>query len=183
MEEKVHLRISVLTIFGLAGATFALSAQTPNPVVSEARAAYDQVKTNIVRMAEKMPAADYDYKPVPEVRTFGGLMAHIADAQTRFCSTVNGQAKTPDASSKKTKEEIVAALKASVAECDAAWDATNDANAFTMMSAGRGQRSRLGILMAYTVVHDNEEYGYGAMYLRSKGIVPPSSDNAGRGGK
>jgi uncharacterized damage-inducible protein DinB len=182
MEENVHLRTSILTI-SLAAAAFTLHGQTPSPLVAEGKAAYDQVKNNIIRMAEKMPAADYDYKPVPEVRTFGALMAHIADAQTRFCSIVNGQAKTPDAASKKTKDEIVAALKASVAECDAAWEATNDSNAFTMMSAGRGQRSRLGVLMSYTVVHDNEEYGYGAMYLRSKGIVPPSSDNAGRGGR
>src|SRR5262249_52375413 len=160
-----------------------MQAQTPNPTVSEGKAAYDQVKNNIVRMAEKMPAEDYNYKPVPEVRTFGELMAHIADAQTRFCSMVNGEAKTPDAGSKKTKEDIVAALKASVAECDAAWAATNDSNAFTMMTAGRGQSSRLGVLLRFTVVHDNEEYGYGAMYLRSKGIVPPSSDTAGRGGR
>jgi uncharacterized damage-inducible protein DinB len=174
------LRTSALTTLALAAASFAF-AQTPNPTVAEAKAAYDQIKNNIVRMAEKMPADDYNYKPVPEVRTFGELMAHIADAQTRFCSMVNGQAKTPDAASKKTKDEIVAALKASVAECDAAWAATNDSNAFTMMTAGRGQTSRLGVLIRFTVVHDNEEYGYGSMYLRSKGIVPPSSDNAGRG--
>jgi uncharacterized damage-inducible protein DinB len=174
------LRTSVLTILSLAGASFALHGQTPNPAIGEGRAAYDQVKNNIVRMAEKMPADAYDYKPVPEVRTFGMLMAHIADAQTRFCSMVNGQAKTPDASSKKTKDEIVTALKASVAECDAAWNATNDSNAFTMMSAGRGQSSRLGVLIRFTVVHDNEEYGYGAMYLRSKGIVPPSSEPPAR---
>jgi uncharacterized damage-inducible protein DinB len=160
-----------------------LHAQTPNPALAEAKAAYDQIKTNILRMAEKMPAEDYNYKPVAEVRTFGALMAHIADAQTRFCSMVNGEAKNPDASTKTTKDDIVAALKASMTECDSAWAGTNDANAFSMISAGRGQRSRLGTLIAFTVVHDNEEYGYGSMYLRSKGIVPPSSDNAGRGGR
>jgi len=174
------LRTSVLTILSLAVASLALHGQTPNPTVAEGRAAYDQVKNNIVRMAEKMPADAYDYKPVAEVRTFGMLMAHIADAQTRFCSMVNGQAKTPDASTKKTKDEIVAALKASVTECDTAWNATNDSNAFTMISAGRGQSSRLGVLLRFTVVHDNEEYGYGAMYLRSKGIVPPSSEPPAR---
>jgi len=26
------------------------------------------------------------------------------------------------------------------------------------------------------VVHDNEEYGYLAVYMRVKGVVPPSSD-------
>jgi hypothetical protein len=30
------------------------------------------------------------------------------------------------------------------------------------------------------VVHSNEEYGYMSVYFRLKGIVPPSSDRAGR---
>ena len=31
------------------------------------------------------------------------------------------------------------------------------------------------------LVHGNEIYGTGAVYLRSKNIVPPSTENAGRG--
>jgi hypothetical protein len=48
---------------------------------------------------------------------------------------------------------------------------------------GRGQTSRLGLLTRFVVIHGNEEYGYGAIYLRLKGIVPPSSDNQGGGRK
>ena len=60
----------------------------------------------------------------------------------------------------------------------------DDANAMQpMTTGGRGQSTRLGILTRFVVVHGNEEYGYGSIYLRLKGIVPPSSDNAGRGGK
>ena len=36
-------------------------------------------------MAEKMPAEDYEYKPVKEIRPFAALMVHIADAQMRTC--------------------------------------------------------------------------------------------------
>jgi hypothetical protein len=42
------------------------------------------------------------------------------------------------------------------------------------MLAGRGQRSKLGALIGNTT-HDNEEYGYLAVYIRLKGEVPPSS--------
>ena len=110
-------------------------------------------------------------------------MAHVADSQLRTCSTVNGEAKTPTAGSKTAKDDIVAALKESFVECDKAWDATNETNATQMMSGGRGQTSRLGLLTRFIVVHGNEEYGYGAIYLRLKGIVPPSSDNQGGGRK
>jgi hypothetical protein len=138
--------------------------------------AYNQVKGNLLKMADKMPAENYDFKPVPEIRSFGELMAHISDGQMRTCSMVNGQQKTGDAASKKTKDDIVAALKASFAECDAAWDATNEGNAFQMINMGRGQRSRVGALTMMTVTHNNEEYGYGSIYLRLKGVVPPSSE-------
>ena len=70
----------------------------------------------------------------------------------------------------------MAALKAAFAECDTAWDATNEGNAFQMISGGGGQRSRVGTLTRNTVSHNNEEYGYGAIYLRLKGLVPPSSE-------
>ena len=67
----------------------------------------------------------------------------------------------------------MAALAASFAECDAAWDSVTDANAAEMV----GQRSRLGTSIL-DVIHSNEEYGYMAIYFRLKGIVPPSSDRA-----
>jgi uncharacterized damage-inducible protein DinB len=167
----------------LAGG-FALHAQAPAPggmpLLGEVKTWYGQIKTNLTRMAEKMPASDYDFKPVAEIRSFGELMAHIADAQLRFCSTVNGEVRNPAA--KKTKDEILAAMKESFAECDKAFDGATEANAMQMVGpAGRGQTSRLGMLTRFVVIHGNEEYGYGSIYLRLKGIVPPSSDSAGRG--
>jgi hypothetical protein len=40
---------------------------------------------------------------------------------------------------------------------------------------GRGERTKLGTLI-YNIGHDNESYGTLAVYLRLKGIVPPSSE-------
>ena len=71
----------------------------------------------------------------------------------------------------------MAALKASFDACDAAWDSITDANAFEMIQAGRGgQRSRLAVLIGTTIVHNSEEYGYLAVYMRLKDVVPPSSE-------
>jgi hypothetical protein len=161
-----------------------LHAQAPagNPLVTESKAAYTAIKTNLTRMAEKMPPENYDFKPVPEIRSFGETIAHISDSQMGACSSVRGPRKPGDAASKKTKEDLVAALSASFAECDAAWETVTDANAAEIPQGGR--RSRLGSLIANTV-HENEEYGYMAVYMRLKGVVPPSSDRgampAGRG--
>lgn len=44
---------------------------------------YNNSKLNLTQAAEKMPDADYTSKPgpAPEMRTYGGLFAHVAQAQ------------------------------------------------------------------------------------------------------
>jgi hypothetical protein len=44
-----------------------------------------------------------------------------------------------------------------------------------MIQAGPAKRSRLGIAWA-TVTHDTEQYATLALYMRLKGLVPPSSE-------
>ena len=154
----------------------ALQAQGPNAVIAEQRQAYNAIKNNLIKAAEKMPESDYDFKATPDVRTFGQLIMHVAQAQMGTCAAVKGEQKRIDAS-KTAKPDAVASLKASFDECDAAWDSMGDAGAHEMITLGRGgQRSKIGALVAYTIVHSNEEYGYLAVYLRLKGIVPPSSE-------
>ena len=165
---------SVVMIFAaaLAGGC-ALQAQT-NPLIAESKRNYTAIKTNLTKAADKMSDENYGFKASPEIRTFGALIAHIADTQMRTCAAVKGEQKQADAASKTAKADLVAALKASFDECDAAWDSITDANAGEAL-AGRGQRSKLGALIGNTI-HSNEEYGYLAVYMRLKGVVPPSSE-------
>jgi uncharacterized damage-inducible protein DinB len=162
----------------MAMALFSVSlsqAQTANPLSTELKQAYTGVKNNLTKMAEKMPEEHYSFKPVPEIRTFGQLIGHVADSQARTCSAATGEQKAVDAASKTSKADLVAALKESFTICDAAYDSLTDAKATEMIKTGRGERSRLGAL-AGVVSHSNEEYGYMAVYMRLKGIVPPSSE-------
>ena len=133
-------------------------------------------RTNLVKAADKMSDDLYAYQPVPEIRTFAALMGHIADTQLGLCSSIRGERKRGDASNKTAKADLVSAMAASFAECDAAWDSLTDANAMDMV----GQRTKLGT-MIYMTMHSDEEYGYASVYMRLKSIVPPSSENTGRG--
>ena len=153
----------------------ALQAQT-NPLIAEMRANYTNIKANLLRAAEKMPDEAYSYKPADSIRTFGALIGHIA-GQYRACGAVLGQQKQID-TNKTSKADLVAALKASFAVCDAAWEAMNDKTAVETMSGRGGNVSKLGMLIFMTVVHNNEEYGYLAVYMRMKNIVPPSSERS-----
>jgi len=149
-----------LVLIGLAGLLAApLVAQTPAPAqapapapsVSDAiRQQYNGVKNNLLKAADKMPEDGYDFKPTPEERSFGGWVAHVADAQMAGCSRALGSPVAGTA-------------------------ALNDANAAEPVQSYRGPTPRLAAL-AGNVEHDNECYGSIAVYLRLKGIVPPSSE-------
>jgi hypothetical protein len=162
----------------LAASVFscALQAQPPAASVSaETKQAFTSVKGNLLKAADKVSEADYSFKPTPEVRAFGELVAHVADSALRMCAMVKGEQKTADAGTKKTKADLVAALKTSLDYCDSAYDTLTDANALEPIKAGRGMRTRVSALVGNTV-HLNESYGYLAVYMRLKGVTPPSSE-------
>lgn len=163
-----------LTVASVFAATCLSWGQASNPFSTEAKQAYTGIKNNLTRMAESMPEENYGFKPTPEIRSFGQLVGHVADAQMRTCSAINGEMKSGGAFSKTSKEDLVAALKEAFAECDKAYDSLTDASATEMIKSPRGQRTKLGALYG-NIIHDNEEYGYMAVYMRLKGVVPPSS--------
>ena len=92
--RKRFLSLSVV----LCAASTALLAQ--NPMTAEVTAVYKGVSANILKAAEKMPEADYAFKPAPESRTFGQLIAHVADAQMAMCSITKGEMRRGDAATK-----------------------------------------------------------------------------------
>jgi hypothetical protein len=163
------------TIFALALAG-ALHGQTANPLSTEMKAAYTRVKTNFIKAAEKMPEDQYDFKPTPDMQSFKERIVHIAVSSMGPCSSVKGEQKSIDAKTLKSKADVVAALKDAFATCDAVIDNMTDADAVTMVPGGRGgPRSKLA--MGYGLVgHTNELYGYICVYMRLKGVVPPSSE-------
>ena len=171
--------VVVVMMLGFAGATAALSqAGAASGPAAEAQRGYAGLKANILKAADRMPAGDYGYKPTPEVRTFGRVVNHITEAQSRSCGAVNGTAaaqavKVPAETADKSA--IVDALKMSFAECDRAFAALTDANLTDGFEAFGSKRSRIGLMWG-AVSHDNEQYATLALYMRLKGMVPPSSE-------
>jgi uncharacterized damage-inducible protein DinB len=159
--------IFIATILGATG----LSAQT---IATEVKAQWGDIKANITKAADRMSDADYAFKPEGEPRSFGDLIAHVADAQGAMCGAAKGEQKRIGAAQKKTKAELVAALKESNDYCDTAYAALTDGNANEMVSMFGGMRTRVGAL-EFNVVHDNEVYGSIAVYMRVKNMVPPST--------
>ncbi len=190
MKRNVLLILLVLSL-GIANAQMgggrmgapaaAPQAAAADPLTNELKQALTRIGNNLLAMAEKMPEDQYGFKPVPEIRSFAGTMGHTIDSRMRACAGITGSNTQLNASNMTAKAEIVAAMKASIAECDKALASLTDATIVQLSAGGRGpQRSKLGTLYG-TVAHDNEEYGYMAIYLRLKGIVPPSTPEGGAG--
>lgn len=147
-----------------------------NAMASEVQTRYAAVKANIIKSADNMPAENYSYKPTPDIRTFARVVNHVTEAQLHSCGALNGGGAAKEAPAETAdKATIVDALKASFAECDKAYAALTDSNASEMIQAGQAKRSRLGIAWA-NVAHDNEQYATLALYMRLKGLTPPSSE-------
>ena len=172
----MNCRAIVILVAAIVGA-IPLPAQKTDPFSAEVKQMYDHIKNNLTRIAEKMPEESYSFKPTAETRTFGQIIGHVADVQARTCSTINDRSKSLNAASKTTKAELIATLKESFSLCDQAFDSLTDTNALETFLLPQGQHhSKVGLLIMSIVSHSNEEYGYMAVYLRLKGIVPPSSE-------
>ena len=177
-------RFSMMMFLGALASAAGLYAQS-NPFSTEVKANYNNIKNNLLKAADKMSESDYDFKATPDVRTYGQLIGHVADAQMGICGAAKGEQKKGEAADKTSKADLVAALKASIDYCDSVYDALNDTDGTQTVKMFGRDRTKLGVL-DFNVIHDNEMYGTIAVYLRLKGIVPPSSERPagqGKGGK
>ena len=165
---------------GLAGNTAFCQAPAAGPSgpVAEVQRSYAGLKNNILKAANTMPPDVYNFKPIPEIRTFARVVNHVTEAQLHACAAVNGTAASalptvpPETSDKAV---ILQALQESFAECDKAFAGVTESNLTDMLPMGPARRSRIGLLWG-TVSHDNEQYATLALYMRLKGLLPPSSE-------
>jgi uncharacterized damage-inducible protein DinB len=156
----------------------AQSAAAANPITASEKGFYSFVSGAVVGAAQKMPEENYSFKPTPEVRSFGQLVGHVADASYSFCSQAIGEASpAKDIEKTKTsKADLVAALKGGVAYCNKAFDSMTDAKGSEMVKLFNFNLAKLTVFSINTA-HTDEHYGNMVTYMRLKGIVPPTSEN------
>jgi uncharacterized damage-inducible protein DinB len=149
-----------------------------NPITASEKGLYSFVSSAVIGAAQKMPEENYSFKPTPEVRSFGQIVGHVADASYMFCSQTLGEANPTKGieKTKTSKADLVAALKEAVAYCNKAFDSMTDAKGSQMVKLFNFDISKL-TLFSLNTAHTDEHYGNMVTYLRIKGIVPPTSEN------
>ena len=166
----------ILATPSLALAEDPAAAAAANPVTTVLKGGYERMKKIITAAADEMPAADYAFKPAPEVRTFGQVIAHVADAQYMFCSSVKKDKMAPKMVEKNvtTKDGLKKALAEAFAYCDPIYAAATDASLKEPIELPFMKTNKFGAL-DINLGHDNEHYGMIVTYLRMKKLVPPTS--------
>lgn len=148
-----------------------------------------QLETQVLGVAQAMPAEKYSFAPTAEtfasgspakfatVRTFAEQLTHITSANYFFFSSLNGA--TPPTAAKqvrdlKTKDEILAALKESFAYAHTQIKTITPQNAFNGIKGADGFHTPATVA-AFAVAHGYDHYGQMVEYLRMNGVVPPGS--------
>lgn len=158
--------------------TAAMASAQDNPMVAAIKAQQAMIKGNLVKTAAKVPEADYAFKPTPEVRSFGELVGHVANANYMICATAIGEKNPSTANIEKTvtgKAGLEKALGEAFAYCEAAIGKLTAASVNEEVKFFTGPTPRLGVF-AFNNAHNMEHYGNLVTYMRLKGIVPPSSE-------
>ena len=158
--KRVTCLVAGLMLFAVFAAAQAPAAGQKQGLAASLQTAYGTLKGNMTQAAEKMPDANYGFKPGsdPELRTFGQWIGHQADNQFTNCAVMKGVANPspPQSNEKKTsKAELV--------------------------KQAEGETARGGVASAM-LSHGLESYGIVVVYLRANGIAPPAG-GGGRGGR
>jgi uncharacterized damage-inducible protein DinB len=177
VKKRLYFAIAALAAAPVAVLAQEAPAAPANPISASEKGVYGFVSGVVVGAAAKMPEENYAFKPTPEVRSFGQLVGHVADAQYMFCSLASGE---PDPmkgieKTKTSKADLVAALKDAVVYCNKAYANMTDAQGSQMVKFMNFTVAKLTVLSLNTA-HTDEHYGNMVTYLRLKGIVPPSSE-------
>lgn len=153
-----------------AGKTYTLSG--------ESLRGYQTVQSNLAEAAEKMPEQHYGFKPTPDVKSFGQHVAHIALSQYGLCARLKGEPnpkKDEKEETTRSKTDAVALLKGSSAYCEPLVTGLTEASLAELVPMGQDKVSK-GLIPMALITHADEVYGAMAVYLRLKGIVPPSTE-------
>ena len=173
----------VMRILWTVVATAGLATvQQGNPLTDQVMARYKQIKLSLLDSAEVMPEQHYGFRLTPGQRTYGEWIAHAAVGNYGYCAAIRG-VKTPQTGpilAMTGKAELSKALLESFQYCDEALVGMTDAKA--MKGIAIGERTVYPVTgMVNLAASQNEHYGNIVGYLRSKGIVPPSTVRAKQG--
>jgi len=125
-----------------------------------------------IAVAQAMPPEHYAFRPHPESMNFGQLISHIATTNYQFCAGLN-DSDPPALPSPTDKDAVVKFLSDSFDYCSAVIPKLTEEQLTKVHNSPDGRLLGREILLAM-YVHVAHHRGQAEVYLRDKGITPPS---------
>jgi len=154
-----------------------LSAQTPAPsLAKEIAASFQRASTEILDVAEPMPADKYGYKPTPEISSFGEQLVHVAGITQRFVDTAKGAKTEAPHHTATVKPEIIDLLKKTFHSAQEMINPLTDAQLIEPVKFPFGDRTVTRATFWQGPLYQiRNHHGQLVVYLRMNGIVPPTT--------
>jgi len=154
-----------------------LLAQAPAPsLAKEIAASFQRASTEILDVAEAMPADKYGYKPTPEISSFGEQLAHVAGITQRFIDTAKGVKTEAPHHAATTKPEIMELLKKTFQNAQDMINPLTDAQLLEPVKFPFGDRTVTRATYWQGPLYQiRNHHGQLVVYLRMNGIVPPTT--------
>jgi len=125
-----------------------------------------------IQVAQAMPADGYAFRPHPESMDFGDLMSHIATTNYQFCAGLK-DVETPTLPSPTSRDAVIKFLSDSFEYCSAVIPSLTEEQLNKAHNSPDGRLPGREILLAM-YIHVAHHRGQAEIYLRDKGIKPPS---------
>ena len=154
-----------------------LWAQTPAPsLAKELAATFQRAATEILDVAEVMPAEKYGYKPTPEISSFGDQLVHVAGITQRFIDTAKGTKTEAAHQGAMAKPEVISLLKKTFQTAQEMITPLTDAQLLEPVKFPFGDRTVTRATFWQGPLYQiRNHHGQLVVYLRMNGIVPPTT--------
>src|SRR5258708_21108849 len=189
-QMVVVLALAVCSVTGAKGQNGQTAPEVTAGRMIEPSKSFDALlkiyESEMMGAVNAMPADKYNFAPSPAifkaeqgvkydtVRTFGQMVAHVAQANYYFYSTLGGAKPDVDMKaigSMTSKEDTEKARTASFAYGHKQIATLTAASA---CASGKDDQTKAS-MVAFGIAHGFDHYGQLVEYLRMNGIVPPAS--------
>ena len=168
MRSRGSFAVAVLVV------SFAISANAASDTVPAGEYAkhFDALGKLSIAVAQAMPPDQYGFKPHPDSMTFGQLFSHIATTNYQFCAGLK-DSQPPAMPSPAEKDAVVKFLSDSFEYCSGVIPSLTEEQLKQPHNSPDGRLAGREVLLAM-YIHVAHHRGQAEIYLRDKGIKPPS---------
>ena len=171
MRSRPGIALPVLLALSLVPSSATEGSQKPAGEYARHLGALGKLS---VQVARTMPADQYTFRPHPESMSFGELMAHIASTNYAFCAGLK-DTDPPSSPSPAAgdKDATVKFLSDSFEYCATVIPNLTEEQLSAAHNSPDGRMPGRDVLLAM-YIHVAHHRGQAEIYLRDKGIRPPS---------